>query len=125
MKKFYIKTAKPLVGMKIIMKVLKLILVSALWWGLPAVFSKWLGINISVDKLFITYSFLIFILLIIEFTSVKIQIPGINFNSDKLGQLFKASYGKDGFKDSYEFFYDSDDDFKRKLKIFKSIIDKK
>jgi len=109
----------------IIMKILNLILVSVLWWGLPAVFSKWLGVDITNDKLFITFSFLIFILLIIKFTSIKIQIPGMNFNSDKLGQLFKASYSKNGSESSYEFFYDSDDDFEKKLRIFKNIIDKK
>ena len=116
------KTVK---NMNIIMKVLKLILVSALWWVLPAVFSKWLGINITDDRLFITFSFLIFILLVIEFTSIKIQILGMTFNSDKLGQLFKVSYNKKGSESSYEFFYDSDDDFKNKLRIFKAIIDKK
>lgn len=103
-------------------KIFYTIIISLLWWIPPIVSTKWLGINVFDDKIFLSFSFVIFFLLIIKFTSIKIQVPGININADRLGRLFKMSQGKNGDAKSYEFYYDSEEEFKKLVKYFKDIV---
>lgn len=66
---------------------------------------------------------MIFFLLIINFTSIRMQIPGVNINADKLGRKFKMSQNKGGVAKSYEFYYDSEEEFKKLVKYLKDIVE--
>jgi hypothetical protein len=105
------------------MNIFYIITISLLWWVPPIISAKWLDINVFGDKFFITFSFVVFFLLIIKFTSIKVQIPGISINTDKLGRLFKMSQNKNGASKSYEFYYDTEQEFKKLVKYFKDIIE--
>ena len=113
-------------AIKLVVKNLSFIFINGVWWVFPFVISKLWGLKIVDGNLFIIFSFVIFLISIIKSTSISIKIPGLTFSTDKLGQLFKASYkkknGNEESDESYEYFYSTPEEFEGQMKVFKDNI---